>query len=63
MSQFWKPIQITKILQDEAMTGATVNNRVQVKGTGSRNGIYRGESRGNGRKDQPAEESRFYKYP
>ncbi len=36
MSQFWKPIQITKILQDEAMTGATVNNRVQVKGVGSR---------------------------
>lgn len=35
-SQFWKPGQITKILQDETMTGATVNNRVQVKGVGSR---------------------------
>ncbi len=36
MSGFWKPVQITKILQDETMTGATVNNRVQVKGVGSR---------------------------
>ena len=36
MSGFWKPRQITKILQDETMTGATVNNRVQVKGVGSR---------------------------
>lgn len=36
MSVFWKPGQITKILQDETMTGATVNNRVQVKGIGSR---------------------------
>ena len=36
MSQIWKPIQVTKILQDETMTGATVNNRVQVKGVGSR---------------------------
>ena len=36
MSQFWKPVQVTKILQDETMTGATVNNRVQVKGVGSR---------------------------
>ncbi len=35
-SQFWKPGQVTKILQDETMTGATVNNRVQVKGVGSR---------------------------
>ena len=31
----WKPGQVTKILQDETMTGATVNNRVQVKGVGS----------------------------
>ncbi len=36
MTQFWKPGQVTKILQDETMTGATVNNRVQVKGVGSR---------------------------
>lgn len=36
MSGFWKPVQITKILQDETMTGATVNNRVQVKSVGSR---------------------------
>ena len=36
MSQIWKPVQVTKILQDETMTGATVNNRVQVKGVGSR---------------------------
>ena len=36
MSQFWKPRQVTKILQDETMTGATVNNRVQVKGIGNR---------------------------
>lgn len=36
MSQFWKPVQVTKILQDETITGATVNNRVQVKGVGSR---------------------------
>lgn len=36
MSQFWKPAQVTKILQDETMTGATVNNRVQVKSVGSR---------------------------
>lgn len=36
MSGFWKPVQVTKILQDETMTGATVNNRVQVKGVGSR---------------------------
>ncbi|GFI24130.1 hypothetical protein IMSAGC011_02926 [Lachnospiraceae bacterium] len=36
MSGFWKPVQITKILLDETMTGATVNNRVQVKGVGSR---------------------------
>ncbi len=36
MSGFWKPRQITKILQDETRTGATVNNRVQVKGVGSR---------------------------
>lgn len=36
MSGFWKPCQITKILQDETVTGATVNNRVQVKGIGSR---------------------------
>ena len=36
MSQIWKPVQVSKILQDETMTGATVNNRVQVKGIGSR---------------------------
>lgn len=36
MSQIWKPVQVTKILQDETMTGATVNNRVQVKSVGSR---------------------------
>ena len=36
MSQIWKPVQVSKILQDETMTGATVNNRVQVKGVGSR---------------------------
>lgn len=36
MSQIWKPVQVTKILLDETMTGATVNNRVQVKGVGSR---------------------------
>lgn len=36
MSGFWKPVQVTKILLDETMTGATVNNRVQVKGVGSR---------------------------
>ena len=36
MSQFWKPRQVTKILQDETMTGATVNNRIQVKGVGNR---------------------------
>ncbi len=36
MSCSWKPWQITKILQDETMTGATVNNRVQVKCVGSR---------------------------
>ena len=36
MTGFWKPCQITKILQDETVTGATVNNRVQVKGVGSR---------------------------
>ena len=30
------PEGLTKILQDETMTGATVNNRVQVKGVGSR---------------------------
>lgn len=36
MTQFWKPGQVTKILQDETVTGATVNNRVQVKGVGSR---------------------------
>lgn len=36
ITQFWKPGQVTKILQDETMTGATVNNRVQVKGVGSR---------------------------
>ncbi len=35
-SQIWKPGQVTKILQDETVTGATVNNRVQVKGVGSR---------------------------
>lgn len=36
MSGFWKPAQVTKILQDETLTGATVNNRVQVKNVGSR---------------------------
>lgn len=35
-AQFWKPVQITWILKNETMTGATVNNRVQVKGIGSR---------------------------
>lgn len=35
-SQFWKPGQITKILQDETLTGASVNHRVQVKAPGSR---------------------------
>ncbi len=35
-AQFWKPFQITSILKNETLTGATVNNRVQVKGIGSR---------------------------
>lgn len=35
-AQFWKPYQITSILKNETLTGATVNNRVQVKGIGSR---------------------------
>lgn len=35
-AQFWKPFQITSILKNETLTGATVSNRVQVKGVGSR---------------------------
>ena len=36
LSGIWKPAQVTRILQDETLTGAIVNNRVQVKSVGSR---------------------------